>query len=271
MRRAFRLISKPVTCQMRCLVDNGVASFPPMILQDELLLADWPSVQEELSECDTSIPVAGDEYFRGLAVRGSQTRISAMFYVTIRSESHWVPAIVDTGAHSPLYLSKATLSKFKCEVRDDEIIDSSGQRQGMKVISSIGQWRGAAFVTPPLSAASGAISESNIVGMGILHPEICNEVRKIFSSKFRNVQPTLAAVWVRLSDSGSAFKVTPTGSDIDSLKDAIKVKKPNACANVDADQITIIAPDTKQAVTIMSTPLHANTEEHPYLFELPKP
>jgi hypothetical protein len=57
--------------------------------------------------------------------------------------------------------------------------------------------------------------------------------------------------WVQCQSGGSVFSVTPTMNNIDSLKDAIKAKKPNACAHVDADQITILAPGTGQAVTKM--------------------
>jgi hypothetical protein len=54
--------------------------------------------------------------------------------------------------------------------------------------------------------------------------------------------------WAQSHAGGSTFEVYPERDYIASLKKAIKVEKPNACANVDADQITILDRGTQEAV-----------------------
>jgi hypothetical protein len=82
-----------------------------------------------------------------------------------------------------------------------------------------------------------------------------------------------AVYWVQ-SDAGSPpfrVRVSSSDQDIDSLKKAIKAEKPNACARVDADQITVLVRGTKEAVSDPEQSLESNTGKTPYLFKLPEP
>jgi len=112
----------------------------------------------------------------------------------------------------------------------------------------------------------------NILGMDFLDLAV-PELIPWLSDRLSQVQKE-EPIWVQQCDAsnspiGSAFKVSPTSSDVDGLKKAIKAELGPKYPSLVVPDIKIFVPGTT-AHAKASLPLTESSEEKPYLFELQK-
>jgi hypothetical protein len=99
-----------------------------------------------------------------------------------------------------------------------------------------------------LQTAGRHISTTNLGRGSFSQKGLTPQQRAGFTTSVSDSKSTFT-YWVQSHAGGSPFRVTPTSSDIDSLKDAIKAKMGPKYPTLIAPDITILDPDTKEPLT----------------------
>jgi hypothetical protein len=165
----------------------------------------------------------------------------------------WVPFLIDTGAPRTFFTRKTI---------DALSLNSSDHIEIMSARVN-------------LSVSSHHYDDINVLGTDFLGS--CNlhvyYPRGKIELEVLDTNDAKPPVWAQqLGADGQAFKVTPTGNDVDALKKAIKAERANLCARVDAAEITIFphgsVPVTTSSLDPAASLDSTTTSKSPYWFKL---